>query len=148
MLAREREVEKAWKLSAADWVERRSWDKYITAYEDAIQRCNAKNAPWIIVPANRKWFRNVVVAEAIVDLLRPYREVWLEALADRGRPSWSNPGGSRRTGIGIGLVKTQETPPGLDPGGVLRMFHGVVLFPLRHRDQRKDFSAKRLVKFE
>jgi PPK2 family polyphosphate:nucleotide phosphotransferase len=85
LLAREREVEKAWKLSAADWVERRSWDKYITAYEDAIQRCNAKNAPWIIVPANRKWFRNVVVAEAIVDLLRPYREVWLEALADRGR---------------------------------------------------------------
>jgi len=85
LLAREREVEKAWKLSASDWVERRSWDKYMTAYEDAIQRCNANNAPWIIVPANRKWFRNVVVSEAIVDLLRPYREVWLQALADRGR---------------------------------------------------------------
>lgn len=85
LLAREREVEKAWKLSAADWVERRSWDKYMEAYEDAIQRCNAKNAPWIIVPANRKWFRNVVVAEAVVDLLRPYKEAWLESLAERGR---------------------------------------------------------------
>jgi PPK2 family polyphosphate:nucleotide phosphotransferase len=85
LLAREREVEKAWKLSAADWVERRSWDKYMTAYEDAIQRCNGKNAPWIIVPANRKWFRNVVVVEAVVDLLRPYRDVWIESLADRGR---------------------------------------------------------------
>jgi PPK2 family polyphosphate:nucleotide phosphotransferase len=85
LLAREREVEKAWKLSAADWVERRSWDKYAAAYEEAISRCNTKNAPWVIVPANRKWFRNVVVTEALVDLLRPYRDSWLEALTDRGR---------------------------------------------------------------
>ena len=85
LLAREREVEKAWKLSAADWVERRSWDKYATAYEEVLNRCNTKNAPWVIVPANRKWFRNIVVTEALVDLLRPYRDTWLEALTDRGR---------------------------------------------------------------
>lgn len=85
LLEREREVEKAWKLSAADWVERRSWEKYMTAYEEAIQRCNTQNAPWFVVPANRKWFRNVAVAQSIVKSLRPYRDKWLEALNERGQ---------------------------------------------------------------
>lgn len=85
LLAREREVEKAWKLSAADWVERRAWEKYMAAYEEAVQRCNTSYAPWTIVPANRKWFRNVAVAQALVDLLKPFRDKWLEALTERGR---------------------------------------------------------------
>lgn len=85
LLAREREVEKAWKLSAADWVERRSWEKYMIAYEEAIQRCNTSYAPWTIVPSNRKWFRNVVVTKALVDMLKPFKEKWLEALTERGR---------------------------------------------------------------
>jgi len=85
LLDRERDVEKAWKLSAADWVERRSWDKYMTAYEEAIQRCNTEYAPWYIVPANRKWFRNVAVAQALVELLRPYKQQWLETLTEQGR---------------------------------------------------------------
>lgn len=85
LLARERDVEKAWKLSAADWVERRSWDKYMTAYEEAIQRCNTGYAPWYIIPANRKWFRNVAVAQALVETLRPLKDQWLEALTEQGR---------------------------------------------------------------
>jgi polyphosphate kinase 2 (PPK2 family) len=85
LLERERDVEKSWKLSAADWVERRSWDKYMTAYEEAISRCNTEDAPWLIVPANRKWFRNVAIAHSLVDQLRPYREKWLEALTERGQ---------------------------------------------------------------
>jgi PPK2 family polyphosphate:nucleotide phosphotransferase len=85
LLDRERDVEKAWKLSAADWVERRSWEKYMSAYEEAIQRCNTEYAPWEIVPANRKWFRNVAVAESLVKLLRPYREQWLASLTEQGR---------------------------------------------------------------
>jgi len=85
LIAREREVEKAWKLSAADWVERRSWEKYMAAYEEAIQRCNTPYAPWSIIPANRKWFRNVAVTQALVDQLKPFRDQWLEALTERGR---------------------------------------------------------------
>jgi PPK2 family polyphosphate:nucleotide phosphotransferase len=84
LLDRERDVEKAWKLSASDWVERRSWDKYMTAYEEAIQRCNTEYAPWHIVPANRKWFRNLAVTEALVKLLQPLKEQWLEALTEQG----------------------------------------------------------------
>jgi PPK2 family polyphosphate:nucleotide phosphotransferase len=85
LLDRERDVDKAWKLSAADWVDRRSWDRYQSAYEDALTRCSTPWAPWHIVPANRKWFRNLAVAQTVVDALRPYRHEWGEALAERGR---------------------------------------------------------------
>ena len=85
LLEREREIEKAWKLSAADWVERRSWDKYMVAYEEAIQRCSTDNAPWHIVPANRKWFRNVAVAQTLVDVLTPLKSRWLESLTEQGQ---------------------------------------------------------------
>lgn len=79
--ARERDVEKAWKLSAGDWKERKHWDIYMRAYEDAITRCTTEYAPWHIIPANKKWFRNLAVAEAIVDSLRPYREQWEKSLS-------------------------------------------------------------------
>jgi PPK2 family polyphosphate:nucleotide phosphotransferase len=84
LLERERDVEKAWKLSAADWVERRSWEKYVAAYEDAINRCATPDAPWYVVPADRKWYRNLAVAEAIVDLLKPHKARWLKTLEARG----------------------------------------------------------------
>nr|MBA3337890.1 polyphosphate kinase 2 family protein [Chloroflexia bacterium] len=84
LLAREQDVSKSWKLSAQDWVERRSWDEYIAAYEDALRKCSTETAPWIIVPANRKWFRNVAIAERIAGSLRPLRQSWLEALERRG----------------------------------------------------------------
>jgi polyphosphate kinase 2 (PPK2 family) len=84
LVAREHDVEKAWKLSAADWVERRSWEKYIAAYEDAINRCATSDAPWYVVPADRKWFRNLAIAEAMVELLRPHKGQWLKALETRG----------------------------------------------------------------
>ena len=84
LLARERDVAKAWKLSSGDWVERRSWDDYVAAYQDAINACSTAAAPWYVVSANRKWFRNLAVAEALVDTLRPYRESWLGRLRERG----------------------------------------------------------------
>ena len=58
-----------WKLDAADFEERKRWDAYIEAYEDAIARCNKPHAPWYIVPANRKWFRNLAVSEILVATL-------------------------------------------------------------------------------
>jgi PPK2 family polyphosphate:nucleotide phosphotransferase len=84
LLEREHDVTKAWKLSAADWVERRSWDKYVPAYQDAINECAGIHAPWYVVPADRKWFRNLAVAEAIVETLRPHKPRWLKALEARG----------------------------------------------------------------
>jgi PPK2 family polyphosphate:nucleotide phosphotransferase len=80
LLERERDPITAWKLSAADWKERESWDEYQRAYEDAINHCARPYAPWYIVPANHKWYRNLAVAETIVRALRPYREEWLKRL--------------------------------------------------------------------
>jgi PPK2 family polyphosphate:nucleotide phosphotransferase len=84
LLDRERDVAKAWKLSAADWLERRAWEEYIAAYEEVFRRCSSRRAPWHIVPANKKWFRNLAVAELLVEALRPYRAGWLQALRERG----------------------------------------------------------------
>jgi PPK2 family polyphosphate:nucleotide phosphotransferase len=83
--AREEEVGKAWKLSAGDWREREHWDAYQQAYEDALSRCSTDAAPWHIVPADRKWFRNLAITETLVDTLRPYRESWKAALAEMSR---------------------------------------------------------------
>jgi PPK2 family polyphosphate:nucleotide phosphotransferase len=79
--AREQDVEKAWKLSVGDWKQRQLWSDYIKAYDDALSRCSTRNAPWYVVPANNKWFRNLSVASTIVETLRPYSQRWLEYLA-------------------------------------------------------------------
>jgi PPK2 family polyphosphate:nucleotide phosphotransferase len=84
LLEREADVTKAWKLNAGDWVERRTWGRYIAAYEEALARCSTEAAPWYVVPADRKWFRNLAMAEVLVETLRPLREGWLAALRERG----------------------------------------------------------------
>jgi len=80
LLAREQEIEKAWKLSAGDWKERQHWDNYIAAYEDALSKCSTDYAPWYVVPANHKWYRNLAIAEAIVSELKSYRKDWARTL--------------------------------------------------------------------
>lgn len=85
LLDREQEVDKAWKLSVGDWKEREFWDDYTTAYEDALRKCSTANAPWYIVPANRKWLRNLAVAETLVTTLKPHRAEWLEHLEALGK---------------------------------------------------------------
>ncbi|MBI1760958.1 MAG: polyphosphate kinase 2 family protein [Acidobacteria bacterium] len=85
LLAREQEPEKYWKLSAGDWQERELWNAYTRAYEDALNQCGTPQAPWYVVPANKKWFRNLAVAEAIVSALQPYQKQWLERLAKIGQ---------------------------------------------------------------
>jgi PPK2 family polyphosphate:nucleotide phosphotransferase len=85
LLAREEEVGKAWKLSAGDWREREHWDAYTEAYEDALSRCSTEVAPWYVVPADKKWFRNLAITETLVETLRPYRASWKQALADLSR---------------------------------------------------------------
>jgi PPK2 family polyphosphate:nucleotide phosphotransferase len=78
--AREEDVAKAWKLSAGDWRERERWGDYMAAYEEALTRCSTDHAPWYIIPANRKWYRDLAISEALVETLRPYRDDWRRAL--------------------------------------------------------------------
>ena len=59
--------DKNWKFSASDVRERRYWDDYVHAYEEAIQTTASKDAPWFVVPADNKWFTRLVVAAAIVE---------------------------------------------------------------------------------
>jgi len=60
---------KQWKASESDITERKFWNSYSVAYQDIINRCSNLWAPWYIIPANKKWFRNLVVALVIVDTL-------------------------------------------------------------------------------
>jgi PPK2 family polyphosphate:nucleotide phosphotransferase len=62
--------EKRWKFSIGDLKERKLWSEYIHAYEDVLSKTSTDWAPWYIVPANRKWYRNLVVASTMVDALR------------------------------------------------------------------------------
>jgi PPK2 family polyphosphate:nucleotide phosphotransferase len=61
--------EKQWKFSTGDLPVREKWDQYMAAYEDVITRCNTKYAPWHIVPANKKWYRNLVISSVIVETM-------------------------------------------------------------------------------
>lgn len=54
-----------WKFEASDFDTRRRWDEYMEAYEDAIGRCSTAEAPWYVVPADKKWFRLLVVSEIV-----------------------------------------------------------------------------------
>jgi PPK2 family polyphosphate:nucleotide phosphotransferase len=60
---------KHWKLSEADFNERKYWDEYVKAYEAALTRCSTARASWFIIPANKKWFRNLAVSHIIVETL-------------------------------------------------------------------------------
>ena len=84
LIEREKDPTKAWKLSAADWTEREHWNAYQEAYEEAINRCATPHAPWHIVPANKKWYRNLLIAEAMVEAMRPLRAEWLHHLQSVG----------------------------------------------------------------
>ncbi len=62
---RQRTPSKQWKFSPDDLEDRKLWDDFAEAYEDALSRCNTEHAPWYVVPANRKWYRNFVVSEIL-----------------------------------------------------------------------------------
>lgn len=84
LLAREKDPSKAWKLSVGDWHEREYWDQYQQAYEDVLSRCSTKWAPWYVVPSDKKWYRNFVITQAIVERLAAYQTHWSSELGKRG----------------------------------------------------------------
>jgi PPK2 family polyphosphate:nucleotide phosphotransferase len=85
LLERENDSRAAWKLNANDWEEREHWDEYTEAYEDAISKTAAPHAPWTVVPADAKWYRNLVIAESIVEALRRHRGDWKKTLDEIAR---------------------------------------------------------------
>ena len=85
LLEREKQPDTAWKLNPNDWKERDHWDEYTEAYEEAISRTAAPHAPWTIVPANSKWYRNLVVAESILTALRAHGKEWQRRLDEMGK---------------------------------------------------------------
>jgi PPK2 family polyphosphate:nucleotide phosphotransferase len=58
-----------WKISEADYTEREYWAKYQGAYEDAIGKCGAADAPWFVIPSDHKWFRNLAISQIIVETM-------------------------------------------------------------------------------
>jgi len=58
-----------WKISESDYSERKLWPQYVEAYEDAMALTSTKRAPWYVIPANHKWFRNLAVSQIIADTM-------------------------------------------------------------------------------
>jgi PPK2 family polyphosphate:nucleotide phosphotransferase len=70
LLARLSHPSKRWKVNEEDFEKRKKWAKYMQAYEDVINRCSTKSAPWYIIPSNSKCFRNWVIAKIVVETLK------------------------------------------------------------------------------
>ena len=68
--------DKHWKVGTADIPERHLWDDYTAAYADVLTRCSTEVAPWYVVPADRKWYRNWAVSQLLVDSLRELDLEW------------------------------------------------------------------------
>ena len=64
-----RDPEKRWKFNEGDLEERKLWKNYMDAFEDVMAATSTDHAPWYIVPANRKWYRNLVIADRVVEAL-------------------------------------------------------------------------------
>jgi PPK2 family polyphosphate:nucleotide phosphotransferase len=76
LLARLADPEKLWKFNPGDVDERRRWPDYQRAYERAIEETNTEHAPWLVVPSDRKWYRNLAVANVLLETLRGIDPSW------------------------------------------------------------------------
>ncbi len=74
--------EKYWKYNPGDLATRAKWDDYMTAYSDVLTRCNTESAPWYVIPADRKWYRNWAVAALLVEHLEALDLRWPAAAFD------------------------------------------------------------------
>jgi len=68
--ARLDEPHKNWKFSLGDLEERKVWDQYTAAFEDALEKTSTESSPWYVIPANRKWYRNLVISSIIIEKLK------------------------------------------------------------------------------
>jgi PPK2 family polyphosphate:nucleotide phosphotransferase len=82
LLARLDDPTKHWKYNPGDVDERAKWPAYMAAYQAVLERCNTKRAPWYVIPADRKWYRNWAVAQLLVEHLRALYLSWPTAEFD------------------------------------------------------------------
>jgi PPK2 family polyphosphate:nucleotide phosphotransferase len=85
LLQREKDPRTAWKLNPGDGRERPLWKENTEAYDDILRKCSTPDAPWYVVPADKKWFRNLAIIERLVLTLRPHRKAWLDHLKEVGK---------------------------------------------------------------
>ena len=85
LVEREHDPDAAWKLSVGDWQERALWDRYQRYYAEAIEACDRKHARWHVVPADKKWFRDLTITRILLDALAPYEDGWRAHLERVGR---------------------------------------------------------------
>jgi PPK2 family polyphosphate:nucleotide phosphotransferase len=76
LLARLDDPRKHWKYNPGDLDDRELWEEYMTAYADALERCTSEVAPWYVVPADRKWYRNWAVTNVLVEQLEAMALRW------------------------------------------------------------------------
>ena len=76
LLARLDDPTKYWKYNPDDVDERAKWPAYMEAYRAVLERCNTEQAPWYVIPADRKWYRNWAVAQLLVEHLRALDLSW------------------------------------------------------------------------
>lgn len=74
--------EKHWKWSSGDLETRARWDDFRAAYTDALARCSTDQAPWFVIPADRKWYRDLAVAEILAETARDMDPRWPEVEGD------------------------------------------------------------------
>jgi PPK2 family polyphosphate:nucleotide phosphotransferase len=82
LLARLDDPTKQWKFKPGDVDERTRWDDYQAAYATALERCSTANAPWYVVPSDRKWYRNWAIARLLLESLRALDLDWPEPSYD------------------------------------------------------------------
>jgi PPK2 family polyphosphate:nucleotide phosphotransferase len=58
-----------WKISEGDYTEREQWDRYTDAFEDAMERTSTEHAPWYVIPADQKWFRDLAISQILADAM-------------------------------------------------------------------------------
>jgi hypothetical protein len=98
----------AWKLNPGDWRDLPLWDELTDAYDEALSKCATAQHPWFLVPADRKWFRNLAVMERIVLALRPHRKRWLATLAEMRKKALPEIQALRAAAEGKGLVSPRS----------------------------------------
>jgi PPK2 family polyphosphate:nucleotide phosphotransferase len=80
--ARHDDPTKRWKFSMGDLAERKRWDDYQAAFDDVLSKTSTEHAPWYVIPANRKWFRNLAVATILADTIAGLRPAYPPVAAD------------------------------------------------------------------
>lgn len=76
LMARLENPAKYWKYSSSDLDTRSKWDDYMVAYSEVLERCNPDQAPWYVIPADRKWYRNWAVARIMLETMRSMQLTW------------------------------------------------------------------------